>query len=326
MGFLDSEGLAYFFREKIKPGLGGNGGGGSPIGTIISFMGTSAPAGYLVCDGAEYEITAYPALADFFRQQFGSANHFGGDGETTFAVPDMRNLFLRGFHGEAGEQLSGEMGERQEGTSIPYISSNLQGSALNFPLGGAESFELETRTTGVNYVGRSGEWNGNNILASYTVRPVNMAVLYCIKAVETAPSGGGSSEAVYSTEEKRIGTWIDGKILYQKGAFISNFDVKKEITYNLGDYELPAFDIIDKLIAVKGSAKRKDSSGYNALLPISEPNFDILISKTRNNWVLNSYGYEGTFDFDIIVEYTKITDQPTVSADMPSMPIISSNN
>lgn len=232
MGFLDSEGLAYFFREKIKPGLGGNGGGGSPIGTIISFMGTSAPAGYLVCDGTEYEITAYPALADFFRQQFGSANHFGGDGTHTFSVPDMRNLFLRGYHGEAGEQLSGEMGERQEGTSIPYISSNLQGSALNFPLGGAESFELETRTTGVNYVGRSGEWNGNNILASYTVRPVNMAVLYCIKAAESVPA-----ENLYSTEEIRIGTWIDGKPLYRKVLVLTAPKElqKEEILYTLPD-------------------------------------------------------------------------------------------
>lgn len=29
-----------------------------------------------------------------------------------------------------------------------------------------------------------------------------------------AGSGGGSSEEVYSTEETRIGTWIDGRPLY----------------------------------------------------------------------------------------------------------------
>ena len=97
---------------------------GNPVGAVISFLGLTAPAGYLVCDGAEYEITAYPALADFFRQQFGTVNHFGGDGETTFALPDMRNLFLRGYHGEAEEALSGDVGTTQEGT----LHANFSGS------------------------------------------------------------------------------------------------------------------------------------------------------------------------------------------------------
>ena len=63
---------------------------GSPIGTVISFMGSAAPEDYLVCDGGEHNIAEYPDLAEFFREQFGSANHFGGDGETTFAVPTVQ--------------------------------------------------------------------------------------------------------------------------------------------------------------------------------------------------------------------------------------------
>ena len=63
----------------------------NPVGTIISFMGTIAPEGFLTCDGAVLNITDYPKLASHFETQFGSKNHFGGDGETTFAVPDLRN-------------------------------------------------------------------------------------------------------------------------------------------------------------------------------------------------------------------------------------------
>lgn len=44
-----------------------------------------------------------------------------------------------------------------------------------------------------------------------TSRPVNMAVLYCIKAVEGSSLAGN----LYSTEEARIGTWVDGKPLYR---------------------------------------------------------------------------------------------------------------
>ena len=65
----------------------------SPIGTVISFMGTTAPSHYLVCDGTVYNIADYSDLADFIQTQFGSKNYFGGNGTTTFAVPDLDNEF-----------------------------------------------------------------------------------------------------------------------------------------------------------------------------------------------------------------------------------------
>lgn len=79
--------------EKGETGeRGPSGPDGNPIGTIISFMGTTAPKDYLVCDGAEYNVSDYPKLAALFAEQFGEANHFGGDGAATFAVPDLRNF------------------------------------------------------------------------------------------------------------------------------------------------------------------------------------------------------------------------------------------
>ena len=61
----------------------------TPIGTIISFMGNIAPEGYFICDGSEYNISDYPDFVQYLQDQFGSVNYFGGDGETTFAVPDL---------------------------------------------------------------------------------------------------------------------------------------------------------------------------------------------------------------------------------------------
>ena len=66
-------------------------GDGNPVGAVISFLGVTAPQGYLVCDGSQYAVEDYPELAGFFESQFGAKNHFGGDGETTFAVPDMQS-------------------------------------------------------------------------------------------------------------------------------------------------------------------------------------------------------------------------------------------
>ena len=186
----------YALCYIIKLGEGGGGSDGNPVGTVISFLGLTAPAGYLVCDGAEYEITAYPALADFFRQQFGAANHFGGDGTATFAVPDMRNLFLRGYHGAAEEQLSGEVGARQEATEHPgfttarsSVSSN--GIVINPSIVEGISSSPTHVDTGIVANLTAAAFTGTNNLAkptdgrfsSFTSRPVNMAVLYCVKAV-----------------------------------------------------------------------------------------------------------------------------------------------
>ena len=65
----------------------------TPVGHIISHMGTKAPKHYLICDGAEYDIDLYPNLAQHFKSEFGSVNYFGGDGETTFAVPFVETKY-----------------------------------------------------------------------------------------------------------------------------------------------------------------------------------------------------------------------------------------
>lgn len=165
------------------------GGGSTPVGTVISFLGMSAPDGYLLCDGAEYEIAAYPALAKFFEDQFGKKNHFGGDGVATFSVPDMRNLFLRGYHGEADEQLSGDIGARQEATEHLHFSGASNGGIMQIRPQNGERIDQRNVERGVEQTNKYA-WVYTNydtwgpeetVYAYYTSRPVNMAVLYCVK-------------------------------------------------------------------------------------------------------------------------------------------------
>ena len=70
---------------------------GTPVGEIISYMGNIVPENYLACDGSEFNISDYPYLTQHFIDNFGSVNYFGGDGEITFAVPDLRDEFLLGI-------------------------------------------------------------------------------------------------------------------------------------------------------------------------------------------------------------------------------------
>lgn len=184
--------MSFVYKgEEIPTGgiPGPAGPDGNPIGTVISYLGRTAPGGYLICDGAEYSVSAYPALAEFFKQQFGTANCFGGNGTTTFAVPDMRNLFLRGYHGEAEEPLSGEIGAKQaatEHTTVLYQSNpgritifTNDAKEVNTP---KEADKYQETASKYYNTQIAGPGSGFQLGSRYTSRPVNMAVLYCIKA------------------------------------------------------------------------------------------------------------------------------------------------
>lgn len=60
-------------------------------GTIISYGGTSAPTGFILCDGSAVSRSTYSALFQAISTTWGV-----GDGTTTFNVPDLRGAFLRG--------------------------------------------------------------------------------------------------------------------------------------------------------------------------------------------------------------------------------------
>ena len=54
------------------------------IGEISWFAGNFAPHGWALCDGQILSINEYPALFSIL------GTIYGGDGRTTFALPDMR--------------------------------------------------------------------------------------------------------------------------------------------------------------------------------------------------------------------------------------------
>lgn len=56
-----------------------------PAGTLLDFAGTSAPAGFFLCDGSAVSRTAYVALFNNIGTTYGV-----GDGSTTFNLPDSR--------------------------------------------------------------------------------------------------------------------------------------------------------------------------------------------------------------------------------------------
>lgn len=53
-----------------------------PLGGVVAYAGSNAPAGYLACNGAEINRHAYAALFSLCGTTYGS-----GDGTTTFNIP-----------------------------------------------------------------------------------------------------------------------------------------------------------------------------------------------------------------------------------------------
>ena len=163
--------------EEIDNGI-------TPVGTVIAFMGTKAPKGYLICDGTEYNITDYPKLANHFAEQFENIAYFGGDGETTFAVPDLRNEFLRGYGNRTNE-----IGMHQDATAVPNTGFNINTQdmwinsvkyAPNSDSSRTYNYDEVIKTDNTSSYSTSKwtvQWQGDGETA-LTVRPTNVAVLY----------------------------------------------------------------------------------------------------------------------------------------------------
>lgn len=67
-----------------------------PAGVVVPHGSATVPSGFLACDGAAVSRTTYAALFAAIGTAFGA-----GDGSTTFNVPDLRGIFVRGV----GSQL-----------------------------------------------------------------------------------------------------------------------------------------------------------------------------------------------------------------------------
>ena len=273
----------------------------TPIGTVISYMGNTAPKDYLICDGTEYEIVKYKDLAEHIKIEFGSYNHFGGDGTTTFAVPDLRGEFLRGS-GENSRDRQGSganVGEHQNATE--HIHHYTFNGGVQFP-NNKQNQNQDTILDIVSHVDGNNDfgWRGTETTPTYfTSRPTNTSVLYCIKYKADKKSANIIPQHEYSTEEKIVGTWADGKPIY-------------EITIDLGEWTLNSslnYDAthlnIDEVIFI-------DASWHQ----INQPNYRGTISTTSgiDNRCLyfNGTYIKGASSYFthryITIQYTKTTD------------------
>jgi microcystin-dependent protein len=80
-------------------------GGSVPSGAMLDFAGTSAPAGWLGCDGSAVSRATFSSLFTAIGVTWGS-----GDGSTTFNIPDFRRRTAVGSGGSGTGVLGNTVG------------------------------------------------------------------------------------------------------------------------------------------------------------------------------------------------------------------------
>ena len=139
-----------------------------PAGSVIDFAGSTAPSGFLLCDGSAVSRTTYSAL---YTALGGASSPWGqGDGSTTFNVPDLRGRAIVGVGtgtGLTNRALAATGGEENHQLTIAELASHthvqnahshtvfiinnctVQGSGAN-SVGGSSASVSTTATTPTN--------------------------------------------------------------------------------------------------------------------------------------------------------------------------------
>ncbi len=188
-----------------------------PTGAIVQFPATTAPSGYLICEGQLLSRSTYAALWSFAQSsgnlisdstwvsnsQYGSFS--SGDGTTTFRIPQYGGYFLRTLDNGNGIDPSRVLGTVQQNqnqvhthtaSSNSYVSDpgHAHGSSDNnfmgnFPGGGVNG-RNDVRSFGFDaFSNTASNTTGISVSTSTSIansggsesRPINISVLTCIK-------------------------------------------------------------------------------------------------------------------------------------------------
>ena len=189
--------------------------GAVPVGTIIWYSSSTAPVGYLICNGQAVSRTLYPDLFDAIGTTYGP-----GDGSTTFNLPNLLNKFIEGSTSNVGDivdaglpNITGAFQGRGS-TSTAYSGSVLlaEGSFAHERHGGSDANAFTGDTSVVQNdritldASRSSSIYGN----SSTVQPPAVKLLPCIKAYSDVDNLG-------SCDVAQLENYVQNNVVHKAG-------------------------------------------------------------------------------------------------------------
>jgi len=146
----------------------------TPSGCVMAFAGTSAPTGWLECNGSAVSRTTYSTLFSVISTTYGI-----GDGISTFNLPDMRGEFLRGWDHGRGVDPGRASGSNQD-EEIKSHSHNLNMNPVSGSPGigtkGVDGRDQVNATALFDPL-----YNYTSSTGGTETRPRNVAMMYIIK-------------------------------------------------------------------------------------------------------------------------------------------------
>ena len=159
---------------------------GVPVGTILAHAANTPPTGFLECNGSNISRSTYATLFSAISTTFGV-----GDGSSTFAVPDLRGQFIRGWANTGSTDASRVFGSTQTDQNKNHThttdSTSLTGGIRKI----SEGFGAGGSATGVFTKTADGN---NTITGSSSTSPVG-GVDFDGTHTHTISSSGGGTEA-----------------------------------------------------------------------------------------------------------------------------------
>ena len=149
-----------------------NGAALTPVGTVIWYAGSSAPDGYLLCNGSNISRETYADLFEVIGVKFGA-----GNSTTTFTLPNLIGKFAEGALSPGTYKQAG----------LPNITGRICGEMGTYPNGAfykTGSREGDTATSG-SVTDSTYGFDASRCSAVYgrssTVQPASLTLLPCIK-------------------------------------------------------------------------------------------------------------------------------------------------
>ena len=159
---------------------------GVPVGTILAHASNTPPSGFLECNGSNISRSTYATLFSTISTTFGV-----GDGSSTFALPDLRGQFIRGWANTGSTDASRVFGSTQTDQNKNHThttdSTSLTGGIRKI----SEGFGAGGSATGVFTKTQDGT---NSITGSSSTSPVG-GVDFDGTHTHTISSSGGGTEA-----------------------------------------------------------------------------------------------------------------------------------
>ena len=155
-----------------------------PVGSVMPYAGDTAPAGWLLCDGASVNQSTHPALYALVGKRFGQ----GSSATTTFRTPDLRGRFIRGRNdGATGTHRDVNASTRTAmntggatGDKIGSMQLDLFKAHVHVMTNSINSWDKGNDSSNGKHEVNFGNRNSNSTGGSET-RPVNVSMNYIIK-------------------------------------------------------------------------------------------------------------------------------------------------